>query len=509
MRKKRVLICDDDIDEYDILERILGKLYEISRSDDCDKVISALESALESNKPIHLLILDLGFNKPGTIGEKEYIAHKKIPEILDKFPKLKIIIRSDIKTRNDLSEEVIKIQQELLGNENIKDFISTADNAKKIESCVDKAIGSPEWLKDGEIWMLHLSDIQFGGEGLPVDNKTLATKVVETINKFVDSEPETYEKGKRKHPFLILITGDITQHGFPNEFNEFSEFAEILSKKLSEMTADFVGILDKNTIFIPGNHDINWNILQAQNLHKVDNQIIYKDGVNGIGSNLEYLKSYSWKPFCEVEFGNPENTNDWIWNPGYKLVDLKEELGVIFVCLNSSRWGHDHIQQHNIVPENIWLDINENLRVIDKDNNTCRILLVHHSIADNVKPENMIKLKKDDDNPKLLRDLISRTCNFAAVFTGHTHEQTASYRDTGSSRERKLVHVGAGTLRSNDTSEYSNPEFNIIKISDLSPDNDKFLSLTVYSFQWYDSHFGHYSTFDYNTKFSEKFDLLY
>jgi len=504
MAKKRILICDDNKTSRDTLTNILKESYDVFYSHYYKNVINDLKT----HGPIQLLILDLGFDESGSTTKDEYIAHKEVPDIIKFDPGLKIIIRSNILTKRELTAEALEISRELMGVENVCDFISTADLAPKIRFSVDKAIGSPKWLKDGEIWMLHLSDIQFGGEGLPVDNKTLATKVVETIQKFVDSEPDNDEEGRRRHPFLTLITGDITEHGFPKEFDEFSEFAKILTKQLSEMTTDFVGILDNNTIFIPGNHDMNMNILQAQNLHKVNEKIIYKYGVSGKDPDLEFLKSYSWKPFCEVEFGNLKNANDWICDPGYKLINLKDELGIIFVCLNSSFWGHDHIERHNIVPEDIWFDINKELHEKDKDNNACRILLVHHSIADNIEPKNRLILKKGGDVHSLLRDQISRTCNFAAVFTGHTHEQAASSLKTGS-KERKLVHIGAGTLQSDNTPKYRNPEFNIIKISDFSPDNDKFLSLTVYSFHWSGSNFGNYNTFEDNTKFSEKFDLLY
>ena len=286
--------------------------------------------------------------------------------------------------------------------------------------------------------------------------------------------------------------------------------------------SDLVGVMDENgsqsvpnVLVIPGNHDINWDILRSQNIHVSDidadsssRALHYKDGKGGLRSELQFLQEYAWIPFSRLPFGLPAMTRDWAWAPGYCVKDLSRELGVIFVCVNSSRWGVSHLEQSGEVPRETWRAIRSRLEGLDPDHVAARILLVHHSLDYDAEPVNRLRLPDAEDERKQLINVINGDCRFAFMLTGHLHECCATDLATGTA-ERKLVHIGAGTAQSEDRRKYQNPEFNIVRLSERSTDTNKFEKLTVYTFAWNGRLFQQHSGFRDGTRNFEVFGLRY
>lgn len=69
------------------------------------------------------------------------------------------------------------------------------------------------------------------------------------------------------------------------------------------------------------------------------------------------------------------------------------------------------------------------------------------------------------------------------VLTGHIHKRAVSRIETDH-EERSLHNTGAGTLRSADTGKFDHPQFNLIRLFDLSPDSNKFTKTAVYTFSY-------------------------
>lgn len=503
MKKKRILICDDDNTQFNLLKDILDNTYDVVRSTDYKNVVEDLEK----NKHVHLLILDLGF--PGG----RYIGHECIPDVITKFPHLKIIIFSDIILRNDRAREAAQIFRKLRSPQ-ISAILSPADKAPIIEFEVNKALGTSQWLKDGELWLLHASDIQFGGEGMNWDAEPLARQIWQMVQTFVQNDPETETEGRRSYPSLAVLTGDLTEHARPCEFDQASRFAQKLSELIEERSSDMTGLIGKHSVIvIPGNHDINWDISFARNLHPKeretpsDSPVEYKNGRENVREDLNFLWRYSWSPFSEIKCGLPEDQSDWAWEPGYLICNLKDELKIIFVCLNSSRWSVDHLEPRALVPQGVWLEIETKLNAVDPDKSAARILLVHHTLAVEAEPKDRLTLKENPDEPKLLINMLSRTCNFSSILTGHIHELVADELNTGSDK-RKLVYIGAGTTRSSDRKEYRNPQFNLIKLGNMSDEN-KFQTLTVYPFHWDGTRFCAHAAWEDGTRAWHPFELKY
>lgn len=499
MRKKRILVCDDDEHQYDILSRTLSASYDVRRSTDYRSVVEDLEKL----KPVQLLILDLGFP------QGQYVGQECLPDVVKRFPNVKIIVRSDILTLIEKQGESLNLARDLVAYPQVVGFISTADSAAKVMFEVDKALGTPKWLTDGELWILHVSDLQFGGSGLKEKAEGLIAKIFEAIESFLTTDLEPNEPGERKFPFIGFVTGDVTERARPSEFEEAAKFVEYLSAGLAEHRPDMAGAVGKaNVIIVPGNHDINWDISRARNLWTDGSGIAYRSDRGELRGELEFLWQYSWLPFAEMRSGVGDEEREWAWQPGYRVINLKHELNILIVAVNSSRWGIDHLSQSPVVPREVWLDINRQLNKIDGDRTAARLLLVHHTLAESESVGDRLALDPSEGEMEPLVSLLSRTCNFAAAFTGHLHKMSARDIDTGSSR-RKLIHIGAGTTRSGDLRQFKNPEFNLVRLMDLAPESNKFQRLVVYAFHWDGARFIKYPTFDDGMQWWKVFDLMY
>jgi CheY-like chemotaxis protein len=500
---KRVLICDDDQLQFEILENTLKDRYDIRRSTDYRSVVADLEKLA----PVHLLILDLGFP------EGQYVGQECLPEVLRRYPSLKVIVRSDILTRHDRREQSLNIARDLVAFPQVVGFLSSADLAPRIEFEVDKALGTPRWLRSGEVWILHVSDLQFGGRGLPDKPYPLANKITQTIESFVQDTEANETLGERKLPFLAAVTGDITERARPFEFEDAGVFMSHLSAFMLDRRPDMAGVMGKtNVLVVPGNHDVSWDILRGQNLAfdegSATKTLQYRDGKSGVQSELGFLHRVAWLPFVEANTLLAPEDREWAWDPGYRIVNLKNELGIVIALVNSSRWGITHIEQWPYVPQETWIDIGQLMSKADSNGTAARILMIHHTLTESVSVENRLALRPQMDDSSELIDALSRVCRFSVVFTGHIHRLSARELDTTSS-QAKLIHIGAGTARSADRPEYRNPQFNLVKLGDLSPETNKFGSLTIYPFQWDGARFSKQAAFEYGMSWWKRFDLRY
>lgn len=503
MKRKRILICDDDTSQFNLLSGILQKTYEVERSTDYRNVLEDLERY----KHVHLLIMDLGFP------QGNYVGHECLADVVSKFPHIKIIIFSDFVKRAKKTSESGPIFRKLLLPQ-VSAILSPTDTAEVIEFEVNKALGTSQWLKNGELWLLHLSDMQFGGEGMKWEAEPLARQVWQTVQTFVQNDPESHSDGVRSFPMLVVLTGDLTEHARPNEFEQASKFAKKLSDLIEERGSELAGLFGSSSVIaIPGNHDINWDISYARNLHPKakttddDPPVEYRVGNEHLRSELDFLWRYSWAPFCEMGCGLPEDNAKWAWEPGYTICNLKQELRTIFVCLNSSRWSVNHMNYRAQIPQAVLFDIESQLNAMDPDKEAARILLAHHSLAVEADQKDRLMLEEHPTEPKLLASLLSKTCNFSTILTGHIHESVAGNLETGSDK-RKLVYIGAGTTRSADRREFRNPQFNIVKLWNMSDEN-KFQALTVYPFHWDGTRFCEYPAWEDGTRAWQPFDLKY
>ncbi|MDQ3130814.1 MAG: metallophosphoesterase [Acidobacteriota bacterium] len=486
MNKKRILICDDDAGEREKLNRFLNKYYEIFESDNYEYLLDKVKEL----DPIHLVILDLGF-------KGEWVGHTILPALYERFPKLKVIIYSSLLDGKGTTEELSEILRQVNNNQ-VVGYASPRDTETRIVIEVNKVTGTSEWIKNNQVWFLHISDPQFGGDGLAYDSEKLSNKIWDCL--------KAYSRGKESlppedinyfdYPEFAVITGDIAERARPDDYNEASDFINKLSRLITNENPLSTGLLENNVIILPGNHDINWDISFARSIFNEpvkpekrdeNGKIITKLNINKNSFNdLEYLHQYSWHPY--EKFATSFEKEPWHFDPGYKIIDLSKELHLILVCINSSRWHVHHISQKPEIPQKVFNKIRSELR--DKyasENKATKILLVHHTLDADATDENQLKIAETTERNELINTL-SQECEFSLVLTGHIHKRAVSLIHTGNNK-RSLNHIGAGTLKSNDTAKYDHPQFNLIRLYDLSPELNKFRKAAVFTFAYNGTHY--------------------
>jgi len=509
MIRKRILICDDNPTQYKMLAEICTtRGYHPIRSPHCNVVCKDLLD----NAPIQLLILDLGFV------EGTFKGHEYIPEIVSQFPALKIIVYSRLKVLEDRTDETKAVYDEIMRYQgDVIQFLGPGDDGETVGKILDEALGTSEWLRDRDVWMLHVSDLQFGSDGLPGTPESLVSEINATIDSFVKATPHSEEPAPREYPLMSVITGDITQHGRPAEFELANEFLEKLASMIKDFRPKMNGVISKdgNVLCVPGNHDVNWDLSRIQNTYITPgtgktskSKLEYKDGIKQQQAELEFVRKYSWLPYCDLKLKIPDNPHEWHWHPGYAVVNKKTELGIIMVCLNSSRWTVDHLEQPARVRRETFLKIQRELEEMDQDRSAVRILLVHHAIGEARSNEHLFALEEASDEPKQLIDKISRNCGFNLILSGHIHELAARPIDTDD-ENKTLIHIGAGTARASDVKRYGRPEFNLVRLGNRSPDTNKYQQVTIFPFEWDSNFFVDCSGFGRGRNKFRTFDLLY
>jgi CheY-like chemotaxis protein len=487
MRRKRILVCDDQNLNFTRYRTILGDAgYDVVRSTHYRNVVADLER----DAPVHLLWLDLGF-------DGSYIGHHSLPDLERAFPQLPVIIVSDILTKEAMSKEGLEIARELVRFPQVKAFLSAGDLAAKIVFDVDRVLGTPLWLRDDDLWILHLSDLQFGGKPLTHNPELLAKRLSECLESFVhgiaDAAPE-----ERRLPSVGFITGDLTQRGRPDEFRQAHKFLRAVSALLAKWSPALAGSVGSNNVLvIPGNHDVNWDISRARSIHLEcgaggSRVAVYRDGIGGLATELDYLWHYSWRPFIEFLDEFSGDASEWVWDPGFTVVNRAAELGLVIGQVNSARWSTTHLQHDAAVPADVWQELQKQLDEADPSRTAMRLLLVHHAVAETEHTSDRLRIGATG-NVKELTGTLSRSCHFAAVFTGHVHDVVLQSLDTGS-ESRRLIAVGAGTLRAAATAEFRNPGFNLVRLGPRSA--GRFEAITAYPFIWDGTRFSKYAAFE-------------
>lgn len=100
--------------------------------------------------------------------------------------------------------------------------------------------------------ILHLSDLHFGNS-----NRYQSAEAYQTfLRRTIESLDSFKERGVE--PNIIVITGDLTEHGLEDEFKLAETFLEGLIKHKE--------IPKERIVIVPGNHDVNWDLCAAARL---------------------------------------------------------------------------------------------------------------------------------------------------------------------------------------------------------------------------------------------------
>jgi len=215
----------------------------------------------------------------------------------------------------------------------------------------------------GELTILHLSDMQighrhlFGGNG-DISKDRLRSILFRELQE--DLSDLAHQHGLR--PDIILVTGDLTASGLPDEFDQATEFLAALSEAV-EVPRHQVAI-------VPGNHDVNRKSCQA---YFADQESDQKAAVSPY--------SRKWRQFISAFNSFYGSIASFTPDEPWSLFEMPE-LAVVVAGLNStmaeSHRDSDHYGQVD----------DEQLRWFARrlagyrDAGWLRLAAIHHSVAD-------------------------------------------------------------------------------------------------------------------------------
>ncbi|HIJ83896.1 MAG TPA: hypothetical protein HPQ00_06785, partial [Magnetococcales bacterium] len=214
-----------------------------------------------------------------------------------------------------------------------------------------------------KITILHLSDLQFGAARTP-HSKLEWQDVKNTI---------TYEWSKG--PTFIAITGDITENGLPNEFNQAEEWMKNLVK-------DWNGweLPNNRLLLVPGNHDalLPLSVADYMEYARTTRKIQWKDSLPDSPS----MTAFAFTPFLQFAQAM-SGENDWIRpDRQYWIREQFKHLGVIFFgCNTASKFAPQGGVEKGTILENDFLSVSQKLRSLATENTLpdCIVIgLGHH-----------------------------------------------------------------------------------------------------------------------------------
>ncbi len=258
--------------------------------------------------------------------------------------------------------------------------------------------GTRQMAKHEPITLLHISDTQFR------DNHH-AKDVLKHITEDLDKLGENFAL----HPKVVVLTGDLTQTGSKDEFDQVLEFANELINRFE--------INKKNFAIIPGNHDVNWSVyeLAPKWIHKWTpkgfRKFISRIPEEPYGLKWEIFAEFFKKFYCDNK-GNPLHTftmeapkQPWTL---FKMPEFK----LVIVGLNSTI-NETNLEHYGYIGEKqlLWFE-----KKLGEPTNVgwFSIAVLHHNIrSDSVVGANALKDRNNFFN------YLDNKVNL--ILHGHTH----------------------------------------------------------------------------------------
>lgn len=309
--------------------------------------------------------------------------------------------------------------------------------------------------KSNEFVLIHLSDIHFGSRHyfstLPIASDNVPAGDKPSLAKYLIEGLRTFT-----HPGdFLAITGDVTQMALTEEF----ECAAACIKEVAGALKDGMANQSKNIAVIPGNHDVNWSIQQA------DPKARYL----GFTPYIRFRSSLGLRIENQVE---PERL--------YEIVDLIDKWNCVIVGFNSAvlEGPEDH---RGYIGESQFKNAIQEVDGLCGNRKPFKIALMHHHLTPVVSLETNMR-KSDEvlkDAAYIKASLLEN--NFSLVLHGHRHfsheEEIGLDGDAGN----KLVIVGCGSTGVVNSERDSQPlQYNRISIRE-SPDPLK-MAITIVKF---------------------------
>lgn len=273
-----------------------------------------------------------------------------------------------------------------------------------------------------KITWLHLSDLHFksGHEFEKFNQKIVLEKL------WIDIQAQI-KKGLR--PDFIVFSGDITYNGKNEEY--------ILTKEhFFDPLLKITGVPKGKLFIVPGNHDIDWNLLDHLTEGGMISLLSERNKINQFLSG-EQDRSYVFKRFnAYAEFINQYFDNQLNFSEKeyyYTRVLTIRECKVAILGLNSIWMSGCNKDRHGKVNDNGFLFIGEwqiEKALRETENADYRIAILHHP-TDWLHEIDRFNIEK----------LLDSNCHF--ILHGHWHLPQVNYRHSMSGR---AVYIPCGAV---------------------------------------------------------------
>lgn len=243
--------------------------------------------------------------------------------------------------------------------------------------------------------ILILSDLHIGTKARAADLCPYPegnNKDKNLVSTFIQKAKE-YQHLNGQFDFVV-IPGDITNQSNIIEYIWGDKFVSKILKELS--------IEDNKVIFVPGNHDVDWSVVEGKTIYEVEKQFRRALKYNTLKDERHRFSKYS----------NPE----LIIAP---YIKVWEHENIDFVGFNSS-WHDDSIEDkhYGLIDTDHINGLEEEIKKLKP--NKIKIFVVHHHLHQFLNPHPMWRDISIMQNAQPLLELLT-THNFNFILHGHRH----------------------------------------------------------------------------------------
>ncbi|EJB02271.1 putative phosphohydrolase [Rhizobium leguminosarum bv. trifolii WSM597] len=300
---------------------------------------------------------------------------------------------------------------------------------------------------DESAFILHLSDIQYGG--FSVDSQPLEMQAVTQKVKALC---------RGHNPTFVALTGDFAETGAPAQFDGCYEWIVQLLGRLGFRTFP-----SSRVLVVPGNHDVNLPLSSAGNLHYEGGKIEISDAIHD--ARLNQLGLFHYSEFFR-KISSLHQSLDSAFTTEQRLGWISDaflHLGIVFYGLNTTTPLVPRGLPMRKVLNNELGDLARKLNSIGatwqaegRPDEPFVIGLSHHCLTGDAEDRSV-------ENPKATMQFIASNTTHLFLH-GHVHESDTETRSIGG--KKAYVRSCASTISkpAKARPEDSNRGFNLIEL---------------------------------------------
>lgn len=459
----KVLVIDDESTRNKTYEEVLSNKFDIEIINDINNITKKKVMQFD------LLVIDICLSK----NVESFTAFKILDEYKLTLPTV-LVSGEWIKENGEPNEFILRVP-------NYKNVIKVVSWNEFNKEGSNKRISEEifyEFCKNRNIAMgnnsdksviLHLSDLQFGGE--------LAGTACNDNSRIVNF---LYEKSIS--PDFIVITGDIADKGKKEEFEAAIIWIEQLAKELWNIEGELQYQDRQRIIIVPGNHDYDISVA-ASDLYKFVFGSNNKDEFEKITLPIEFKhQKLGFSNFINFAC-NLTGEDKWFryLDKGIKTNDRFINFGINFFELNSVYKITSRNCENRF--DGFYCDLSNysdaELKCSKKNvDGIINILIMHNP------PEDFRKSTPSGEKSWNIFQTLVQDNKINLCLYGHTHDFKYAYqlKDNGGDYCKKMVCVSAPTVRlaAASRTEDASRGFNIIE---MQKSDSKYKKIVIKNFE--------------------------